>query len=47
VGCNFSEEQITLIIFGGFIFVMMGMYFANTHLNQKSKINMTYTEELL
>jgi drug/metabolite transporter (DMT)-like permease len=29
-GAVFLEEQITLIIFGGFIFVMMGMYFANT-----------------
>jgi len=29
-GAIFLEEQITLIIFGGFIFVMMGMYFANT-----------------
>ena len=28
-GAIFLEEQITLIIFGGFIFVMMGMYFAN------------------
>ena len=29
-GAIFLQEQITLIIFGGFIFVMMGMYFANT-----------------
>jgi len=29
-GAIFLEEQITLIIFAGFIFVMMGMYFANT-----------------
>jgi len=29
-GAIFLEEQITLIIFGGFIFVMMGMYLANT-----------------
>jgi len=29
-GAIFLQEQITFIIFGGFIFVMMGMYFANT-----------------
>lgn len=29
-GAIFLQEKITLIIFGGFIFVMMGMYFANT-----------------
>ena len=29
-GAIFLNESITLIIFGGFIFVMMGMYFANS-----------------
>lgn len=29
-GAIFLQEQITIIIFSGFIFVMMGMYFANT-----------------
>ena len=36
-GAIFLQEQITLIIFGGFIFVMMGMYFANALPNTKSK----------
>ena len=35
-GAIFLQEQITLIIFGGFIFVMMGMYFANALPNTKS-----------
>ena len=35
-GAIFLQEQITLIIFGGFIFVMMGMYLANTAGNIKS-----------
>ena len=29
-GAIFLNENITLIIFGGFMFVMMGMYFANS-----------------
>mgnify|MGYP001407243507 FL=1 len=29
-GAIFLQEKITLIILGGFLFVMMGMYFANT-----------------
>ena len=29
-GAIFLQEQITFIIIGGFIFVMMGMYFANS-----------------
>jgi drug/metabolite transporter (DMT)-like permease len=29
-GAIFLQEQITIIIFGGFLFVMMGMFFANT-----------------
>ena len=29
-GAIFLQEKITLIILGGFIFVMMGMYFANS-----------------
>ena len=36
-GAIFLQERITLIIFGGFIFVMMGMYFANTTFKVKSK----------
>jgi len=35
-GAIFLQEQITLIIFGGFIFVMMGMYFANALVKTKS-----------
>ena len=35
-GAIFLKEQITFFIFGGFIFVMMGMYFANT--SNKSKL---------
>jgi drug/metabolite transporter (DMT)-like permease len=34
-GAIFLQEQITFIILGGFMFVMMGMYFANT--SKKSK----------
>ena len=29
-GALFLQEKITIFIFGGFIFVMMGMYFSNT-----------------
>jgi drug/metabolite transporter (DMT)-like permease len=36
-GAIFLQEQITLIIFGGFLFVMMGMYFANTQSTPKIK----------
>jgi drug/metabolite transporter (DMT)-like permease len=36
-GAIFLQERITLIIFGGFIFVMMGMYFANTVSKTKSE----------
>jgi drug/metabolite transporter (DMT)-like permease len=35
-GAIFLQEQITLIILGGFMFVMMGMYFANTSKKSKS-----------
>ena len=35
-GAIFLNENITLIIFGGFMFVMMGMYFANSA--KKTKI---------
>jgi drug/metabolite transporter (DMT)-like permease len=35
-GAIFLKEQITFFIFGGFIFVMMGMYFANTSNKSKS-----------
>jgi drug/metabolite transporter (DMT)-like permease len=35
-GAIFLQEKITSIIFGGFIFVMMGMYFANTSNKSKS-----------
>ena len=35
-GAIFLQEQITLIILGGFMFVMMGMYFANTAKKSKS-----------
>jgi len=35
-GSIFLQEQITLIILGGFIFVMMGMYFANTTINKST-----------
>jgi drug/metabolite transporter (DMT)-like permease len=34
-GSIFLQEKITWIIFGGFIFVMIGMYFANNK-NTKS-----------
>ena len=36
-GAIFLQEQITLIIFGGFLFVMMGMYFSNTQSTPKIK----------
>ena len=36
-GAIFLQEQITLIILGGFLFVMMGMYFANTQSTPKIK----------
>ena len=36
-GAIFLQELITLIIFGGFIFVMMGMYFANATSKLKSE----------
>ena len=36
-GAIFLQERITLIIFGGFIFVMMGMYFANATSKLKSE----------
>ena len=35
-GAIFLNENITLIIFGGFMFVMMGMYFANSVIKPKS-----------
>ncbi len=35
-GAIFLQEKITLIILGGFIFVMMGMYFANSSNKIKS-----------
>jgi drug/metabolite transporter (DMT)-like permease len=35
-GAIFLQEQITFIILGGFMFVMMGMYFANTSNKSKS-----------
>ena len=35
-GAIFLQEKITLIILGGFIFVMMGMYFANSSNKTKS-----------
>jgi drug/metabolite transporter (DMT)-like permease len=35
-GAIFLKEQITFFILGGFIFVMMGMYFANTSNKSKS-----------
>jgi drug/metabolite transporter (DMT)-like permease len=35
-GAIFLQEQITFIILGGFMFVMMGMYFANTSKKSKS-----------
>tara|TARA_B100000902_G_scaffold114661_1_gene115663 strand:- start:244 stop:1104 length:861 start_codon:yes stop_codon:yes gene_type:complete len=35
-GAIFLQEKITSIILGGFIFVMMGMYFANTSNKSKS-----------
>ena len=35
-GAIFLQEQITFIILGGFIFVMMGMYFANSSNKTKS-----------
>ena len=35
-GAIFLNENITLIIFGGFMFVMMGMYFANSVKKPKS-----------
>ena len=35
-GAIFLQEKITLIILGGFIFVMMGMYFANSSNRTKS-----------
>ena len=35
-GAIFLQEQITIFILGGFIFVMMGMYFANTSNKSKS-----------
>jgi len=35
-GAVFLNENITLIIFGGFMFVMMGMYFANSVKKPKS-----------
>jgi drug/metabolite transporter (DMT)-like permease len=35
-GAIFLQEKITSIILGGFIFVMMGMYFANTSNKTKS-----------
>jgi len=35
-GAIFLQERITLIILGGFMFVMMGMYFANTAKKSKS-----------
>ena len=38
-GAIFLNESITLIIFGGFIFVMMGMYFANSVKKPKLLIN--------
>ena len=34
-GSIFLQEKITWIIFGGFIFVMIGMYFANNRNNTK------------
>ena len=34
-GAIFLNENITLIIFGGFMFVMMGMYFANSVIKPK------------
>ncbi len=36
-GAIFLQEKITLIILGGFLFVMMGMYFANTQSTPKIK----------
>ena len=35
-GAIFLQEEITFIILGGFIFVMMGMYFANSSNKTKS-----------
>jgi drug/metabolite transporter (DMT)-like permease len=35
-GSIFLQEKITWIIFGGFIFVMIGMYFANNKNNTKA-----------
>jgi drug/metabolite transporter (DMT)-like permease len=35
-GSIFLQEKITWIIFGGFIFVMIGMYFANNRNNTKA-----------
>ena len=35
-GAIFLQEQITIFILGGFIFVMMGMYYANTSSKLKS-----------
>ena len=35
-GAIFLQEKITLIILGGFLFVMMGMYFANSSNKTKS-----------
>ena len=38
-GSIFLQEKITWIIFGGFIFVMIGMYFANNKKNIKALEN--------
>jgi drug/metabolite transporter (DMT)-like permease len=38
-GSIFLQEKITWIIFGGFIFVMIGMYFANNKKNTKALEN--------
>jgi len=35
-GAIFLQEKITIFILGGFIFVMMGMYYANTSTKSKS-----------